>query len=130
MEIGNDKKDKAPKGSIGKESVFYLKNLSEEEKKLLREQITINLLFLQEEEIKLEDFKDLYKSRTKPVENKNDLYLGYLKNGFRETNIMAYKVPDYKEGVMNYVNTEGDIVSSRPLKSEERQTNIFDLPIK
>lgn len=47
-----------------------------------------------------------------------------IKDGYEETLETVYLIDDQEKKVMNYVDKDGNIVSSRPLLRSERQLNI------
>jgi hypothetical protein len=48
-----------------------------------------------------------------------------LRNGYNESEEKCFLIDDQENGVMEYYTEKGDMVFSRPLRPDERQTDAF-----
>ena len=76
----------------------------------------------------LSEAKATFSGLMKPLKDENASTVALLRAGFREEQKTCYLVPDHDSRVMNYHTEDGEIVFSRPLKPEEWQMNILQMP--
>lgn len=109
------------------EDYGYMKRFQPDEidhRKTLLAEISIKIAELEEAKKKaMDEFKALLKS---PGEEKAEL-LQDLKNGASFVKELCYKFVYHDEDMAVYYNADGEMVSSRPLFPEEKQTTIFQI---
>lgn len=109
------------------EDFSFTKTLSPEEMDEYRERFAETCIELTEAEESLKVYSDLRKAEMKPVKELIRDLQKAIKNRAIEVEETAYLFPDYDSGVMNYYNSDGELLMSRRLRPEERQTNIHTL---
>jgi len=100
------------------EDFSYFKKFDESEIENKREVKIKNDLQLR---IYKEEVKQFKSDRMKPLEKVNESLLDELKTGGRHITEKCYFIADYDKGVMDILNSDCEIVSSRKLLPEERQ---------
>lgn len=108
------------------ENYQYTKNYTPEELLDMKEElsvVTINLSELSEE--KKQVVAEI-KEKMKPIQAKQDELLTGIKYKSRLVKERVYLIPDFERRMMDYVNEEGEVVSSRRLTKDENQ---FRLPL-
>jgi hypothetical protein len=114
--------------SIAKENRLVQIPFSQAEKEQKQDdylQNNIKLAAIQEEFLTIrESFKLKIKEVSEVV--KKNFY--DLRNGYEETNEECYLVDNQEDGTMEFYSTNsGNLVYSRPLRPDERQTNLLSI---
>lgn len=113
--------------SEGSEEMVYTKNLSREELDEYRENLTDSMVKIDQLESEFKMVKEEHAARIKPLKADNSFLLGIIKRRAIDITEQCYLIPDYDGGMMEYYNANGELVHSRRLKPEERQTSIKSL---
>lgn len=107
-----------------KETQYY-KKLSPDELDEKRESLTEKLIQVSEWKDDLKDIQDEYKDKIKPVESEMKGLLMEVKTKQALVDGILYEVADHDNGVMETFDQEGEFVSSRRLKPEEKQGKLY-----
>jgi len=113
--------------SLSIEEQTYTKPLSEDEMTLVKEELATAAIaksFLEEE---LRQIKEDFKAKMAPHNSVITDAISSLKTGGKTMTGMLYKLPDYDNKVVYFVDADGNQVSSRMMKPEERQVMIGSL---
>lgn len=109
------------------EETTYFKPLSPEELDTLRERHTENAIKLSElEEKKREAMKD-FKAEMDPLTEANKEILQDVKRKSAEVSGTLYHIADYDAQIMETYDERGEFISSRRLRPDEKQKNIFSI---
>lgn len=106
------------------ERFTYFKSLTEEELSDLKEDYFRNLSKIEEAENELEKAKAIFKETVAVPKKELQELRATIKNKGRMVSEVVYLIPDYAELKMNYVNSDGETVSSRKMLPNERQMNL------
>jgi len=107
-----------------KENFSYTKHLSRDELDEYRENLTDTMVKQSAIESEFADVKEEFKKKLKPVMRDVSQLFGIVKAKAIEVDELCFLIPDYNSGMMEYYNANGELVNSRRLKPEERQTAI------
>lgn len=110
--------------SLSIEEQTYTKPLNEDEMILVKEELaksSIAKSFLEEE---LRQIKEDFKQKMAPHSSVIIESIASLKTGGKTITGMLYKLPDYDNKLVYFVDADGNQVSSRMMKPEERQVMI------
>lgn len=86
--------------------------------------ITSNLRKHYDLEAELQDIKDGFKTKMKPLEKENKLLLKHTKDGFVDRDQEVYLVPDYDSRIMELYNEDGIKVGDRKMLMVELQGHL------
>jgi len=109
------------------EDTTYLKQLTQEELDLKREQYfenQIKVTALQEE---LTGIKKSYKERMEPLALENKTLLQEVRTKQTEISGTLYHLANHDTGFMETYNETGELIGTRRLRPNEKQKNIFSL---
>lgn len=109
----------------GHEKTSYLKDLTDEELDIKRETLTgncIKVFRLEEEKKKV---VQIYKDQIDPLKEDTRLLCGQVDTRKEEVNGMLFHFADHEESVMNTYDEQGEFISARRLKPEEKQARLF-----
>lgn len=109
------------------EQTTYQKTLTPEELAARREDLADDCIKLNQFEDELKDVKDDYKLKMDPLKAANKIRLTEIKTKQSTTDGTLYHIANYPESIMETYDSEGLFVSSRRLRPEEKQGNIFNL---
>ena len=104
-----------------KQSEIIRHEFSDDEINAMQAQITMNLRKNYDLADELQEIKDGYKQKMKPLEKENKLLLSFTKNGFVDKEQDVYLIPDYDNKIMELYNDEGVKVGERRMLMEEYQ---------
>ena len=106
------------------EAFTYQKELSAEEIALAKDKYAQNGIILQQLDEELALIKEDFAARMKPKKLESKEFLERIKHGAETVTETVYLIADQQTGDMNYYNTEGDMVYSRKLMPQEKQTRM------
>lgn len=123
-----EQRAKALKDNAYRTEVQTLKRpFSEQELAGFKDDLSREMIALNELEIQLKEVKDSFKAKMKPyVVAKRDL-LKQLKTKYQESEETVYLLDDQQSGIMNIYDAEGKFYQSRKLFPNERQTKLIPL---
>jgi hypothetical protein len=110
------------------EQTNYFKQLTQQEMDVRRELLAENSIkyFKLGEELK--GIKSDFKERMDPLSRSNTQILHELDTGQAEIEGELFYVPDYEDSMMGVYDANGDLVSSRRLRPEEKQPRLPFIP--
>jgi hypothetical protein len=122
---GQDLLDYLESNSMAVENMRYFKAHEADEGVQLRSELSDVSIKIFDIELEQKDIVEEFKYRLKPLKNtKTDLLLEIKENGkFVEEGL--YKMIEYATNEVGYYNKDGHLVSTRPMRPEEKQRNIF-----
>ncbi|MFT3679468.1 MAG: hypothetical protein QM791_04295 [Ferruginibacter sp.] len=109
------------------EETKYQKPLSEDELAARRESLADDCIKLNQLEDELKEVKDEYKDKMDPLKLANKKRLEEIKTKQTTVDGVLYHIPDFEESMMETYDGEGELVSSRRLRPEEKQGNVFQM---
>ncbi len=107
------------------EDTTYQKVLSPDELAARREDLADDCIKLNTLEDELKEVKDSYKAKMDPLKAANKIRLTEIKTKQSTTDGILYHIPDHLSGMMETYDADGMLVSSRRLRPEEKQGNVF-----
>jgi hypothetical protein len=110
--------------NIGIEETSYMKPLTTQELIDKKDQFALAAIDKETIEGELKDIKDEFKSRLKPVQQVLDAARLAIRQRGEWTKGKCYKLPDYDNKMVHIVDVDGNVISSRIMKPEERQFTI------
>lgn len=109
------------------EQTTYQKSLSADELAARREDLADNCIKLNQFEDELKEVKDDFKLKMDPLKTTNKTLLTEIKTKQTTIDGTLYHLSNHEEGMMETYDNEGILVSSRRLRPEEKQGNVFSL---
>ncbi len=109
------------------EQTTYYRELSPDDLDVKRESLSENLIHLSEWDDELQLAKDIFKSKAKPVKEDNKVLLSEIKTRKAMVTGTLFHVADHENGVMETFDENGEFVSSRRLRPDEKQLKAFPL---
>lgn len=106
------------------ETTSYVRNLSQDELDFKRESLTDNCIQLNEYEDELKTVKADFKDKMEPLKDANKLLLRQIKTRQEELKGTIFNYADHIDGMMYTYDENGDLVGSRRLKPEEKQSKV------
>lgn len=109
------------------EETTYYKQLSPEELEVRQEKFIANTMKMNDLETKKKAFIESVKSEQKPLSVENTDLLQSLKTKTEKVEGVLYHIDDQDEGMMNSYDEDGNFISSRRLRPDEKQSSIFKI---
>lgn len=109
------------------ETTTYFKPLSQEELDLRREKLTDNAITLSEYEDQKKEIMDDFKEKMKPLAEENKQILTEVKTRQAKVEGTLYHLANHDEGFMETYDEQGELVSSRRLRPDEKQQKLFSI---
>jgi hypothetical protein len=103
----------------------YTRTLNENEMGVERFDFTNDAQEVSNLKAELKEVTTDFKSRIKTIETRQEARLKVINTGKRDVNGTLYLFPDQQGGKMRYFDQYGELVKTRPLRNEERQTTLF-----
>jgi hypothetical protein len=72
-----------------------------------------------------DEMKKAFKSQLDPLKDAQKRTFIDIRLGFREEMQEVYLVPDHEQDIMEFRTESGELVGSRKLRPDERQTNVL-----
>ncbi len=107
------------------EQTTYQKVLTPDELAARREDLADDCIKLNTLEDELKEVKDSYKAKMDPLKLANKTRLTEIKTKQSTTDGILYHIPEHISGMMEIYDADGELVSSRRLRPEEKQGNVF-----
>lgn len=105
----------------------YQRQLTEDELTEKREQFTQNSIVLGTLEDELDEIKEDYKIKMKPLKTDNTVLLQMLKTKQESKQDDLFEIFDHSEGNAITYNSLGEFVSLRRLRPDEKQGSLYSL---
>lgn len=109
------------------EETMYQKHLTNDELADRRESLADNCIKFNQLEDELKEIKDTFKGQMDPLKMLNKKLLTEIKTKQQTIDGLLYHIPDFEKGIMETYDSEGYFISSRRLRPEEKQGNVFSL---
>lgn len=102
--------------------IFTPDELSERKDNLAQTVISISQIQAEKKEV-----NDAFKVKLKPLEADKSTLLDEIKNKAEYVEEDCYKFIDQEAGMVGYYNAVGELVESRPIRVDEKQTTVFQV---
>ena len=109
------------------EETTYFKALTQEELDLKRETLTDNEIKLSRFEIEKKNFVAAIKKKVDPIIKEKSSLITAIETRHEEIEGVLYHVDDQDEGLMYSFDANGEFISSRRLKPDERLGSMFNI---
>lgn len=109
------------------EQTTYQKVLSPDELAARREDLADTCIKLNTLEDELKEIKDGYTAKMKPLKEANKTRLTEIKTKQTTIDGTLYHIANTEESMMETYDGEGALVSTRRLRPEEKQGNVFQM---
>ena len=109
------------------ETTTYYKQLTQEELEQKREEYFDNQIKLSGYGEELADIKASFKDKMKPLQQQNSVLLTEVKTKQCEINGTLYHLANHESGFMETYNEHAELISTRRLRPNEKQKNIFQI---
>jgi hypothetical protein len=105
----------------------YMKDLSDDDLDSKREQLVSNLEKISSHDEELDAAKEAHKAATKPLKLENKVLLTEVRHRKTEVKGTLYSIADRERGMMVVYDDQGDFVSSRRLRPDEKSRLPFPM---
>lgn len=109
------------------EQTTYYRDLTNDELDVKREQMLENLIKLNQWEEDLNQVKAGHKMKSTPIKDENKVLLVEVKTRKQQIHGTLYNIADHENGIMETYDEQGEFVSSRRLRPDEKQGSMFSL---
>lgn len=106
------------------ENFTYSKPLTPEELSVAKDTYSQNAIKLNALNSELDDVKKEFKEKMKPIEIEQSKTLEIIKHQAEVVNEEVFLMANHEAGDMEYYNSSGDMVYTRKLMPQERQTRM------
>lgn len=110
--------------SVGREQMAYMRPLSDDQLAVKKDQLATNAILRSVIEEELRQIKDQFKEKLKPINEAITESLRCIKTRGEDVTSEVFKMPDHASMMMHMVDSEGNVISSRRMLPEEKQTRI------
>ena len=107
------------------EQANYQKPLSADELAARREDLADNCIKLNQFEDELKEVKDDFKLKMDPLKTSNKTLLTEIKTKQTSIDGTLFHLANHEDGMMETYDNDGFLISSRRLRPEEKQGNVF-----
>lgn len=101
------------------------KDLTPEEIAGRKDELSTNLLMMNEHDERLKKAKEEHKTSVDPIKARNKELLTDIKLGFVDERMLVHNVPDDEKGIIEFYTEDGELVGSRKMTREEKPTIKF-----
>lgn len=122
-----DRADNLQAMAYSTEETKYFKALTQEELDLKRETLTDNEIKLSRLEIEKKNFVADIKKKVDPIIKEKSSLISAIETRHEEIEGVLYHVDDQDEGLMYSFDANGEFISSRRLKPDERLGSMFNI---
>lgn len=112
-----------------KEDAKYYRDLTPEDLDGKREKLSQNLIDISNHEDDLSKVKAEFKGLIEPLKADNKILLECVKTRKEEVEGVLFYLANHEEGLMEEYDVNGEMISSRPLRLEEKQLKAFPLKV-
>lgn len=109
------------------EEITYTRRFSPDELADMRNRLADNSIEESDIEAKKKEEMDRFKDKLKPIQKAKTTLLSKLKTKTEQVTESCYKMINRKERLVGYYNSDGELVSARPLNAQEMQKTIFEV---
>jgi hypothetical protein len=107
------------------EETEYYRDLTQDDLDVKREKLSTNLVYISEREDELQVIKDEFKSKTQGPKQENKQLLEEIKTRKAKVSGVLYHMADHVQGIMETFDENGEFISSRRLRPDEKQPGLF-----
>lgn len=122
-----DRADNLQAMAFETEETKYSKNLTQDELDERRERLTENYIKFSDLESEKKRVTEEIKAKQKPLQVDNVELLQTLKNKSERVEGVLYHVDDQDEGMMHSFDADGELISSRRLRPDEKVASMFNI---
>lgn len=109
------------------EEITYTRRFSPDELADMRNRLADNSIEESDIEAKKKEEIDRFKDKLKPIQKAKTTLLSKLKTKTEQVTESCYKMINREERLVGYYNSDGELVSARPLNAQEMQKTIFEV---
>lgn len=109
------------------DEMVYSRTLTDEELGKVKDDYVQNNIKLHTFKEQLDNIKEDYKQKMKPLELLGREKIVQLKSRTIDEEGEVFAIDDQEQKIMYFVNKYGEVISSRPLLPDERQTSILKM---
>lgn len=107
------------------EQTRYFRKLTPEELDIKREELSETAIKLSDIQNEMKETNDKFKERMKPLKDSLTGLIYEVKTKQAECEGIVYHLANHDTGMMESYDDKGDLIGSRRLRPEERQSNLF-----
>jgi len=105
----------------------YSRAISADEKTVLRERHTDNSIKLSDLKEEFDEVKKAYKENIEPFVLENKVMLAEIRTSQRFEKGTLYHLANHESGFMESYNQDGELISTRKLRPDEKQAGLFPI---
>lgn len=109
------------------EEITYTRRFTPDELADMRSRLADNSIEESDIEAKKKEEMDRFKDQLKPIQKAKTTLLSKLKTKTEQVTESCYKMINRDERLVGYYNSDGELVSARPLNAQEMQKTIFEV---
>lgn len=109
------------------EEITYTRRFSPDELADMRSRLADNSIEESDIEARKKEEIDRFKDQLKPIQKAKTTLLSKLKTKTEQVTESCYKMINREERLVGYYNSDGELVSARPLNALEMQKTIFEV---
>lgn len=109
------------------EEITYTRRFSPDELADMRSRLADNSIEESDIEARKKEEIDRFKDQLKPIQKAKTTLLSKLKTKTEQVTESCYKMINREERLVGYYNSDGELVSARPLNAQEMQKTIFEV---
>jgi len=107
------------------ETTTYMRDLTQEELDLKRETLVDNLIKTSNLEDELDEIKEGFKAKIKPLKAANKMLQQEVKTKKESVNGTIFHMANHDDGMMETYDDQGYLIGSRRLRPDEKQARLF-----
>jgi len=107
------------------EELGYTRRFTPEELNERKEELADTSIRISDVEAEKKDADAVFKTRLKPLKSRKTELIEQLKTQTEFVREDCYKFIDHDERLVGFYNSDGELVSSRPIMAQEMQKTIF-----
>lgn len=115
--------------NTGMEDQTYIKPLTDQEASILKDELVQNFItkgFMDDE---FSEMKAEYKEKVDPIKEAISEAIASLKTKTTTQSGKVYKLADFENKMIHFVDVAGNVINSRMMKPEERQFHLTTTPL-
>ena len=107
------------------EIVDYMKRFTPEQLTEMKSNLSVEMITLSDKEELFKAVKDAHKAEVKPLKSIVSNLLKNIRTKAEYVKEECFMFKDFDTEMIGYYNSEGELISSRPMRQEETQKNLF-----
>lgn len=109
------------------EEITYTRRFTPDELADMRSRLADNSIEESDIEARKKEEMDRFKDQLKPIQKAKTTLLSKLKTKTEQVTESCFKMINRDERLVGYYNSDGELVSARPLNAQEMQKTIFEV---